>query len=199
MSRLPGIYHRLAWHLSLLYVVFWGITLVSYDFRTLGAGVVIPIISAVVTLLLLLKMIPYTTRVDETQPFSRVGKHFVSVGFLMCVWLVPVLLLPFDVFNGSYPPLAQCLSDRYLNRNCISIGANVLLPFAIFGSLISISWTIFHRAVAVHGEADIVLPEGIPHPANFWLRKYPAGSDVPVWMLAHVSDMERDAEPVELV
>lgn len=39
----------------------------------------------------------------------------------------------------------------------------------------------------------VALPSGLPHPANFFpFRNYPAGSEVPVWMLAHIADTERD-------
>jgi hypothetical protein len=50
------------------------------------------------------------------------------------------------------------------------------------------SWTVYHRATALHGEAEMRLSaDGTPHPANcFPFKSYP-----PVWMLAHIADTER--------
>jgi hypothetical protein len=67
------------------------------------------------------------------------------------------------------------------------------------------SSTLYHRAIAIHGEADTVLPPGIPHPAlppgiplsvanSFLSKAYGPGSKVPVWMLAHIADTERDED-----
>jgi hypothetical protein len=62
-------------------------------------------------------------------------------------------------------------------------------------SVVRASWTIFHRAIAIHGEADMALPADTPHPANLYpLKFYPPGSEVPVWMLAHMADVEQDAD-----
>jgi hypothetical protein len=62
-------------------------------------------------------------------------------------------------------------------------------------SVVRASWTIFHRAIGIHGEANMALPADTPHPANLYpLRFYPPGSEVPVWMLAHMADVEQDEE-----
>jgi hypothetical protein len=48
------------------------------------------------------------------------------------------------------------------------------------------------------GETEIPLPSDVPHPANiFPFQFYPPGYKVPVWMLAHIADIERDEEEGE--
>ncbi|KAJ7123604.1 hypothetical protein C8R44DRAFT_875790 [Mycena epipterygia] len=195
MSRPPGLYHRLAWVFSLLYIVSAGTTIYTYGFtRELVAFLLFPVASATITLGLLSKIIPYTTYVDETHPFSRVGKHFVFIGFLMSTWFPFVLRTPFQVVGGESVVLSQCRSDRYLTLRCLPIGTDAVLVFAIFATLTCASWTVYHRATAIHGEeVNIALPPGIPHPANFYpFKRYPPGSEVPVWMLAHIAETESD-------
>ncbi|KAJ7259135.1 hypothetical protein B0H12DRAFT_427520 [Mycena haematopus] len=117
------------------------------------------------------------------------------------------------------PMVAACIPERFLTLRCIPIGINFVLPFAIFAtracifalsivdhnhaetltlrdSVMRASWTVFHRAVAVHGEeASIALPAGVPHPATFFpFKVYPPGYPAPLWMLAHMADIERDEE-----
>ncbi|KAJ7789052.1 hypothetical protein B0H14DRAFT_2946223 [Mycena olivaceomarginata] len=68
-------------------------------------------------------------------------------------------------------------------------------PSWIYANLVRASSTIFHRAIAIHGEANMALPADTPHPANLYpLKFYPPGSEVPVWMLAHMADVEEDEE-----
>ncbi|KAJ7339080.1 hypothetical protein DFH08DRAFT_1082553 [Mycena albidolilacea] len=90
--------------------------------------------------------------------------------------------------------VASCVPKGFLTFRCIPVGLDLVLPFAIFATLIRASWTIYHRSTALHGEhVAVALPSGVPHPANFFpFRNYPAGSEVPVWMLVHIADTERD-------
>ncbi|KAJ6454184.1 hypothetical protein C8R45DRAFT_1112124 [Mycena sanguinolenta] len=134
---------------------------------------------------------------------SRVGRHFVFISFLVCGWLVPVLRVFFEMIEGDpakrTPMVNACIPERFLTLRCIPVGVDFVLPFVIFATLMRGSWTVYHRAVAVHGEeeeASIALPPGIPHPANFFpFKVYPPGSQVPLWMLAHMADIERNEEP----
>ncbi|KAJ6543939.1 hypothetical protein B0H19DRAFT_291357 [Mycena capillaripes] len=205
MSRIPGLYHRLALAFSILYLANGFFTLAIHDFslRAFADGYQIAaMLAAALTVGLLLKLIPYTTRVDTTNPLSRVGKHFVYVGFASAVWLSPALLTPFGIVGSSKPTTVQCLADRFLSPRCIPLGLNAILPFAILGTLLAASYTMHERAIALHGEESIPLPAGIEHPANFWRKRYPPGHELPLWMLAHMADVELGEEaktPVELV
>ncbi|KAJ7693820.1 hypothetical protein B0H17DRAFT_1199514 [Mycena rosella] len=89
--------------------------------------------------------------------------------------------------------LTECTAEGFLTLGCIPIGLDVILPVVILASLLCASWTVYHRAVAIHGEAEIPLPAETAHPANFWPTKYPPGSNVPVWMLAHIAETECDS------
>ncbi|KAJ7837838.1 hypothetical protein B0H13DRAFT_2104867 [Mycena leptocephala] len=204
MARIPGIYHRLTLGLSLLYLVS-GLTIIYLD--GYSGFYIFPVICTVITAGMLLRLIPYLTYVDATNPLSRAGKHFVFVSFLMVNWVPPVLFRTFFQITGEHtattPQLTQCFADRFLALRCIPIGMDLIFPFAIFATLMRASWTVYHRAIALHGEANVSLPPDIPHPANFFpFRFYPPGHEVPLWMLAHIADTERDEEAkstVELV
>ncbi|KAJ7789035.1 hypothetical protein B0H14DRAFT_2946144 [Mycena olivaceomarginata] len=117
----------------------------------------------------------------------------------MILWLLPAIL-SFAAILERNPTkqtavVADCVHDRFMKLRCVPGGMDVILAFAIFGILVRASWTIFHRATAIHGEADMALPADTPHPANLYpLKFYPPGSEVPVWMLAHMADIEQDEE-----
>ncbi|KAJ7464871.1 hypothetical protein B0H11DRAFT_2050185, partial [Mycena galericulata] len=196
MLRPPGLYHRLAWALSVLYIIFSLTAIYIYGFSDAdGSFRIISIVYAGITLGLLSKMIPYTTSVDEASAFSRVGKHFVLIGVLLLNWLILVIRIPIVLTGNASEIDSACKSARFLTRSCMPIGMELILTLAIFVSLFCASWTVFHRAVALHGEAEIALPPGIPHPANFFpFQMYPQGSTVPLWMLAHIADTERESE-----
>ncbi|KAJ7229169.1 hypothetical protein GGX14DRAFT_555209 [Mycena pura] len=194
MSRIPGFYHRLALALSIIYLALAVWTTSLYGFGTLDGLHFMTALSAILSSVLLLRLIPYTTRVDATNALSRVGKHFVFIGTLLCVWLTPAVRTFIVIFSKpSTPMLSQCLTDRFLSVQCIPTGVYFILPLLMFATLLRASWTVYHRAVAVHGEESIPLPPGIPHPANFFpFKTYPPGHEVPLWMLAHIADTERD-------
>ncbi|KAJ6578714.1 hypothetical protein DFH09DRAFT_1310689 [Mycena vulgaris] len=118
-------------------------------------------------------------------------------------WFCIALFILFHLW-GEVSMISYCPADSMITLACVPIGLNVILPVAILTSLTCGCWTVYHRAVAIHGETEIVLPADTPHPANFGARRYPAGSQVPLWMLAHVAETERvnDEEarnPVALV
>ncbi|KAJ7671358.1 hypothetical protein DFH06DRAFT_1320145 [Mycena polygramma] len=202
MARTPGVYHRLAFALCLVYIASACLTLLVYGFRmrVLGGLQFTGLVAATITTLLLVRLIPYTTNVDAKGPLSRVGKHFVFIGVAMFLWLFSALGSIIQLFDKTteieYDQIrAQCAADRFLTFFCVPIGVNLVLPVIIFATLVRASWTVFHRATAIHGEDSIPLPHGIPHPANFWpFKAYPPGYEVPRWMLAHIADTERDDE-----
>jgi len=190
MRHVPGIYHRLAAVFSLLYVASGLITIYLYGIRSFYSLLTF---FAALTFGTFWRLIPYTTRVDPTDPLSRVGKHFVSINILMLSWLVaPIYALSELSAKDRTPMVAGCVPNRFLTLRCLPVGMNFFLSIAIFATLIVASWTVYHRAVALHGESEIPLPaDGTPHPANFFPFKfYPPGSDVPLWMLAHIADTE---------
>ncbi|KAF7346780.1 hypothetical protein MSAN_01816500 [Mycena sanguinolenta] len=96
---------------------------------------------------------------------SRAGRHFVFISFLGVGWIVPVLRVFFEMIEGDptkrTPMVNACIPERFLTLRCIPIGIDFVLPFVIFAILMRGSWTVYHRAVAVHGEeeeASIALP-----------------------------------------
>ncbi|KAF7363093.1 hypothetical protein MVEN_00661700 [Mycena venus] len=196
MSHTPGIYHRLALVLSFLYIISGSTTFLLYGFSAFDSFITV---LALLTFAVLWRLVPYTTRVDATNPLSRSGRHFVFVSFFMIIWLLPAILFFSAMFERDptkqTPTVAECVPERFMKFRCVPVGMNVILAFTIFGVLVRASWTIFHRAIAIHGEANMALPVDIPHPANFYPFKfYPPGSEVPVWMLAHMADVERDEQ-----
>ncbi|KAJ7310047.1 hypothetical protein DFH08DRAFT_1088206 [Mycena albidolilacea] len=196
MSHTPGIYHRLALALSFLYIISGSITSVLYGFGTFDSYITV---LALLTFVVLWRLVPYTTRVDVTNPLSRAGRHFVFVSSFMIIWLLPAILSFSAIFEGDptkqTPVVVDCVPVRFMKLLCVPAGMDVILAFAIFGILVRASWTIFHRAIAIHGEANMALPADTPHPANLYpLKFYPPGSEVPVWMLAHMADVEQDAD-----
>ncbi|KAJ7789039.1 hypothetical protein B0H14DRAFT_2946175 [Mycena olivaceomarginata] len=117
----------------------------------------------------------------------------------MIIWLLPAILSFAAIFEGDpakqNPVVADCVPDRFMKLRCVSTEMDVILAFAIFGILVRAAWTIFHRAIAIHGEANMALPTDTPHPANLYpLKFHPPGSEVPVWMLVHMADVEQDEE-----
>jgi hypothetical protein len=107
------------------------------------------------------------------------------------------------------PMVASCVPNGFLTLRRIPVGLDLVLNLRYLCVLfhcicilaetlrppvIRASWAVYHRSTALHGEhAAVAYPSGVPHPANFFpFRNYPAGSEVPVWMLAHIADTERD-------
>ncbi|KAJ6582725.1 hypothetical protein DFH09DRAFT_1145780 [Mycena vulgaris] len=202
MSRPPGLYHRLAWVLSLLYIVFGLTAIYMYGFED-GVGTfhspsrplsIFCIGWAIITLGMLSKLVPYTTRIDETVPFSRVGKHHTIIGFLLGSWSLPALRIFLDLAeHHSSILVSKCLADRFLTPKCIPIGMDVVLPIAIVVTLTCASRSMYYRAVSRYGTENVPLPAHMPHPANFFpFQTYPPGSELPAWMLAHIAEIESD-------
>ncbi|KAJ7800455.1 hypothetical protein B0H14DRAFT_2899425 [Mycena olivaceomarginata] len=100
----------------------------------------------------------------------------------MIIWLLPASL-SFAAILERNPTkqtavVADCVLDRFMKLRCVPGGMDVILAFAIFGILPT--WRS---------------PPTPPHPANLYpLKFYPPGSEVPVWMLAHMADVEQDEE-----
>ncbi|KAJ7744300.1 hypothetical protein B0H14DRAFT_2986882, partial [Mycena olivaceomarginata] len=94
----------------------------------------------------------------------------------MIIWLLPASL-SFAAILERNPTkqtavVADCVLDRFMKLRCVPGGMDVILAFAIFGILVRTSWTIFHRAIAIHGEANMALPADTPHPANLYPLKF---------------------------
>ncbi|KAJ7789045.1 hypothetical protein B0H14DRAFT_2946196, partial [Mycena olivaceomarginata] len=88
----------------------------------------------------------------------------------MIIWLLPASL-SFAAILERNPTkqtavVADCVLDRFMKLRCVPGGMDVILAFAIFGILVRASWTIFHRAIAIHGEADMALPADTPPPGE---------------------------------
>ncbi|KAJ7445611.1 hypothetical protein FB451DRAFT_793272 [Mycena latifolia] len=142
---------------------------------------------AAITCGMLSKLIPYTTRADKTDPYSRVGKHHAFLAFLMCIWCAPVLHIIIGVLLGAPTSFGKCIAEGAPTLLCLPSSLNIILPLAIFATLIRASWTVFHRAVALHGEANVSLPPGMPHPANFfWVKTHApeTGSLCGCWLIS---------------
>ncbi|KAJ7445591.1 hypothetical protein FB451DRAFT_1412622 [Mycena latifolia] len=65
------------------------------------------------------------------------------------------------VVLGAPTSFRKCIAEGAPTLLCLPNSLNIILPLAIFATLIRASWTVFHRAVALHGEANVSLP-----PAN---------------------------------
>ncbi|KAJ6626627.1 hypothetical protein B0H10DRAFT_1997914 [Mycena sp. CBHHK59/15] len=158
-------------------------------------GVVFSLVYAVFTFIAMLLLIPHTTRASADRALSRVGIHFQLVNFLFVSWILSMVVVPLrhpDRWSAFMSAISACGVDRFLALRCIPIGLDVVLPLAILATLICASWTVYHRAVALHGEQVSLEIAPLSTSRGRFLSASHAPPAWPAWMRAHVADIERE-------
>ncbi|KAJ6492223.1 hypothetical protein C8R45DRAFT_990678 [Mycena sanguinolenta] len=80
-----------------------------------------------------LSRIPHTTQKDN-DPVSRLNKQFVIINFLLLCWVLSIGLVPLTVSSGIKHTIAHCAEAWFLSPRCLTIGLDMVLPFALIGT-----------------------------------------------------------------
>ncbi|KAJ7053012.1 hypothetical protein C8F01DRAFT_1140033 [Mycena amicta] len=162
MSRSPGPLYTVASCLSLTHMASSLATILVYDMDDARDSQVIAILYSVVTFYMVAMLIPHTTSKDN-DPVSRLNKQFVIVNFLLLCWLLSIGLVPLTVGPGLRPLISSCAERAFFSPVCITLGLDMVIPFALIGTLTSISWRIYHNAHHIQSQSQS-LPVPIPAP-----------------------------------
>ncbi|KAJ7051031.1 hypothetical protein C8F01DRAFT_671019 [Mycena amicta] len=153
MSRSPGPLYTVASCLSLTHMASSLATIFVYDMDDARDSQVIAILYSVVTFYMVAMLIPQTTSKDN-DPVSRLNKQFVIVNFLLLCWLLSIGLVPLTVGPGLRPLISSCAERAFFSPVCITLGLDMFIPFALIGTLTSISWRIYHNAHHIQSQSQ---------------------------------------------
>ncbi|KAJ7152810.1 hypothetical protein C8R46DRAFT_1120335 [Mycena filopes] len=148
MSRSPGPLYRLACFLSLAHIASGLASIFVYDLEDARDSQFIAILYAINTCCMVFMLIPRTMQKDN-DAVSRLNKQFVIINFLLLCWVLSVGMIPLTVHSGITPTIYGCAEARFMSPKCITLGLDMLLPFALIATLGTISWTIYQTARAI--------------------------------------------------
>ncbi|KAJ6586401.1 hypothetical protein DFH09DRAFT_1308433 [Mycena vulgaris] len=78
---------------------------------------------------------------------------------------------------------AACRTNAFMLWQCIPLGLNRVLPYALGVTLITASQVLRRRALAIHGAALVPMPQPVPRPLY-------SDKIVPAWMTLHMAELE---------
>ncbi|KAF8202691.1 hypothetical protein K438DRAFT_1965179 [Mycena galopus ATCC 62051] len=154
--------YRLASAFSLAHVASGLTTIFVYEVEEAKDSQFIAILYALVTFYCVYAVIPHTTQRDA-DPVSRLNKQFVIVNFLLLCWVLSIGLVPLTVRAGISPVLAHCAAARFFTPQCLTLGLDMSLPFALVGTLGLLSYSIYRTAGSIHIYLPAPPARGSPH------------------------------------
>jgi len=170
MSRgSSGFLYRLACTLSLAHIASGLATIFVYDVDDARDSQFIAILYAINTFYMVYMLIPHTTKKDN-DPISRLNKQFVIINFLLLCWVLSIGLVPLTVSAGIIRTISHCAEARFMSPKCLTIGLDMTLPFALIGTLGTISWTIYRSARALQAVPPTPQSQSPHSPTPFKLR-----------------------------
>ncbi|KAJ7739272.1 hypothetical protein DFH07DRAFT_840388 [Mycena maculata] len=155
--RAAGPFYRLAYVFALIQVAAGLSTIFVYEVDDARDSQFIAVLYALTTFYMVYMLIPQTTARD-TDAVSRLNKQFVIVNFLVFCWVLSVGMVPLTVHSRITNTLVPCAAARFLTPKCITLGLDMVLPFALIGTLGTISYLIYHDAQTVQAARCVPTP-----------------------------------------
>ncbi|KAF7292105.1 hypothetical protein MIND_01237200 [Mycena indigotica] len=164
MSRSPAPLYNAVCGLSLTHMASSLATILVYDIEDARDSQVIAIMYSMVTFYMVYTLIPQTTSKDN-DPVSRLNKQFVIANFLLLCWLLCVGLVPLTVGPGIAPLISSCAVRMFFSPACITLGLDMVIPFALIATFSCLSWRFYHNADHIQSLPPLAPPPAPSSPA----------------------------------
>ncbi|KAJ7670979.1 hypothetical protein B0H17DRAFT_1209229 [Mycena rosella] len=146
---------------------------------------------AAVTVVIMYRLLSHT-RFTSAHIISRVqGQYYSLLYFAHWFFFVVCSTTAAGVLSE---PRWACLAERFDSPQCMVLGVDMVLPYAIIAALYLAARALRRCAIAIHG-TELITIQGtslvtiLPPPAGA-----PAAKLIPAWTTPHMADLRRACE-----